>query len=217
MKTQTKMKKILFFYLACLISLTATAQQDPEALKILTSFSKKATAAPSVSISFSAVTNNIQEGSITSVDGSVVISGDRYKLLLPDNNIWADSKTIWSYLPDVNEVTITEPDINDKSFFSKPSLLFSLYKEGYKIRLLEQTSKDWIIDLYPEDITTNLVRIRLKIGKALYDLKSAEYKTKEGLIVMLNCNKYDLTFKPAGEFFSFSQAAYKDVEVIDMR
>ncbi len=92
-----------------------------------------------------------------------------------------------------------------------------MYNEGYKVRLLEETSNDWIIDLYPEDISENLIRIRLKIGKSLYDLKSAEYKTKDGISITLNTVKYDLTFKPHTADFVFNPASYKGVEIIDMR
>ena len=60
---------------------------------------------------------------------------------MDDNIIWADGKAVWNYLPDVNEVTITEPDPADGSFVSKPSLLFSMYEEGYKVRLLEQNAQ----------------------------------------------------------------------------
>jgi hypothetical protein len=61
------------------------------------------------------------------------------------------------------------------------------------------------------------VRIRLKIGKTLYDLKSAEYRTKDGMAVTLTAEKYDLTFRPPVDYFTFSPADFKGVYIIDMR
>jgi len=151
------------------------------------------------------------------MEGSVVLKGDRFMLALPENNVWSDGKTVWSYLPDINEVTITENDPDDDSFMSKPSLLFTMYKDGYKVRLIEQTPKEWIIDLYPEDISGDMIRMRLKIGKTDYSLQNAEYKTKEGITVTLDTQKYDLLFKPAADFFTFKPADHNGVEVIDMR
>lgn len=211
------MKKLSFSVIIFLACIAAQGQKDPAAMKILSDFSKKASSASSVSITFSLVNNDSKDGSTTTAEGSAVIKGDSYKLMLPDNNVWSDGKTTWSYLPDVNEVTITVPDKNDKSFLSKPSLLFDIYREGYKVRLLEETKDTWIIDLYPEDINQNLIHIRLKIGKSLYDLKSAEYKTKDGITVTLNTEKYDLTFRPGAGFFVFNPSSFKDVEIIDMR
>jgi outer membrane lipoprotein carrier protein len=209
--------RILILFLALLLPFITNAQKDPEAMKVLTDFSKKATEAPSVSITFKLITNDTKESSIDTISGSIILSGDKYNLQLPDNSVWSDGKTSWSYMKDVNEVTIITPDPLASSFTSKPSLLFSLYKEGYKVRLIEETDRVWTIDLYPEIITNNLIRIRLKIGKLSYDLKSAEYKTKDGIIISLVPEKYDLTRKPEQGIFVFDTSKYKGVEIIDMR
>jgi len=211
------MRKQTVILLLSLITLTLSAQKDPEALKILSEFSRKATEAPSVTIDFKLITNDSKAGDVTTMSGSAIISGDKYKLVLDDYNIWTDGSNVWNYLPDANEVTITETDPDDDSFITRPSLLFTMYEEGYKIRLVEQTASEWVIDLYPEDIASDLIRIRLKIGKTLYDLIGAEYKTKDGVRMTLTVDKYDLTFKPAGDFFTFKPADYKDVDIIDMR
>ncbi len=197
--------------------LTLSAQKDPEAVRVLSEFSKKATSAPSVKIDFTVETNDTREGDITTTSGSAVIAGDSYRVTMEDNIIRSDGKTVWNYMPDVNEVTITEPDPDDGSFMAKPSLLFSMYEKGYKVRLLEQNAREWVIDLYPEDINVSLVRIRLRIGKSLYDLKEAEYRTKDGISVTLTADKYDLTFRPGPGYFAFNPTDYKGVEVIDMR
>ena len=198
-------------------SLSLSAQKDPEAVRVLEEFSRKAASAPSVKIDFTVDANDTREGDITTVSGSAVILGDSYRVTTDDNVILSDGKAVWNYLPDVNEVTITEPDPEEGSFMARPSLLFSMYEKGYKVRLLEQNAKDWVIDLYPEDINVSLVRIRLKIGKTLYDLRTAEYRTKDGMTVTLTADKYDLTFRPAPGYFTFNPADYKGVEVIDMR
>jgi outer membrane lipoprotein-sorting protein len=211
------MRKQTLVLILSLLTITIAAQKDPEAMKILSEFSKKAISAPSVTIEFTLVTSNAREGDIDTLSGSAIISGDKYQLMLPDNSISTDGKTVWSYLPDVNEVTITGSDPEDESFVSKPSLLFTMYREGFKVRLVEQTVNEWVIDLYPEEITTDLIRIRLKIGKELHDLKGAEYKTKDGMTINLTSDRYDLTFKPDDDFFTFNPADHKGVDVIDMR
>jgi len=211
------MRKQTLVLILSLLTITISAQKDAEAMKILSEFSKKAISAPSVTIEFTLVTSNAREGDVDTLSGSAIISGDKYQLTLPDNSIWTDGKTVWSYLPDVNEVTITESDPEDKSFVSKPSLLFTMYKEGFKVRLVEQTVNEWVIDLYPEELTTDLIRIRLKIGKELHDLKGAEYKTKDGMTINITSDRYDLSFKPDADFFTFNPADYKDVDIIDMR
>ena len=203
--------------LLSLFTLTLSAQKDPEALQVLSDFSRKATQAPSVTMDFRLTTSDSKSGDVTTMSGSAIISGDRYRLKLDDYNIWTDGSNVWNYSPDVNEVTVTETDPDDDSFITRPSLLFTMYEEGYKIRLIEQSAEEWVIDLYPEAITSDLIRIRLKIGKPRYDLNGAEYKTKDGVTMTLIADKYDLTFKPDTDFFTFNPADYKGVDVIDMR
>lgn len=211
------MKKRGLLLLLTMVALTAGAQKDPEAVRVLSEFSKKASSAPSVKIDFTVITTDNREGDITTLTGSAVIAGDRYRITLPENEIWADGKAVWSYLPDIGEVTITEPDPYEESFMSKPSLLFTMYEEGYKVRLLEDNATDWVIDLYPEKIDNNLVHIRLRIGKTGYDLRSAEYRTKDGISVTLTADSYNLTFPPPAGYFSFDPADHKGVDIIDMR
>ena len=211
------MKKTGLTILLALIVAGVSAQKDPEAVKVLTEFGNKATSAPSVRIDFGITAYDSQEDNETTMEGSAVIRGDSYRVTLPDNILLADGNAVWNFMPDLNEVTITESDPTDESFLSRPSLLFTMYREDYKVRMLEQSPRDWTIDLYPEDLNMNLVRIRMIIGKQNHDLISAEYKTKDGITLTLTALKYDLSFsRPAG-YFTFNPADHKGVEVIDMR
>lgn len=211
------MKQTGSVILLTILSVTVAAQKDPEAVRVLTEFSKKATAAPSIKIDFDITAYDAQEDEETEMSGTAVIKGDSYRLTLPDNIIWNDGKAVWNYSPEVKEVAVTAPDPSDESFIARPSLLFSMHEKGYKVRLLEQNASEWIIDLYPEDINTGLVRIRVAVGKSLYDLRSAEYRTKDGMTVTLTARKYDLSFRPPAGYFTFNAGDYKGVEVIDMR
>lgn len=199
------------------ISLTAFAQNDAEAVKILDNFSALALGAPSVSMKFTMETIDQIEGTNTSSTGSIILSKDRYRIDLTDNIIWFNGETSWSYLPAEKEVTIAKPDRKDNSFMSKPSSLFSVYKKNYKIRLLEEKTGSYLIDLYPEDINSDHIRIRLNIGKPALDLKSLEYKYKNGITAILTVREYDLKQQPDNSEFTFSPDKYKGVEIIDMR
>lgn len=211
------MKKTGLVFVLALAAVAAFSQKDPEAVKVLSEFSRKAASAPSVKIDFDIVAYDAQEDQETELDGTAVIKGDSYMLTLPDNLIRTDGRAIWNYMPEVREVTVTEPDPSDESFMSKPSLLFTMHEKGYKVRLIEQNAGEWIIDLYPESLEVNIVRIRLRIGKSLHDLRSAEYRTKDGMTLTMTVSKYDLTFRPPAGYFTFNPADHKGVEVIDMR
>jgi outer membrane lipoprotein-sorting protein len=200
-----------------LVTLTAYPQNDKEAVKILDRFSELALAAPSVSMKFNLETIDQVEGTNNSVSGSIILSKDKYRLEMTDNIIWFNGETSWSYLPAEKEVTVAKPDKKDNSFQSKPSSVFSIYKKGYKTRLLEEKANSYLIDLYPEELDSDHVRIRLSIGKPSLDLKSIEYKYKNGVTVNLTVKEYDLKQNPDNSAFVFQPEKYKGVEIIDMR
>jgi len=206
---------ILLIYI--LFTLNAIGQNDQEAVDILDKFSANALGAPSVSIKFKLVTTNQTDNTYDTLAGSVILSKDKYKLDLPDNIVWFNGETSWSYLPAEKEVTITRADKKDNSFQSRPSLIFSMYKKGYKSRLIEEKSDSYIIDLYPEDIKSEILRVRLSIGKSLLNLNSLEYKKRDGIIITLHVNEYNLKVKPEPDTFIFQPGKFRGVEVIDMR
>ena len=192
-------------------------QNDQEAIRILDKFSDNAQKAPSVSIKFDLVTKNLTDNKIDTLIGSVILSKDKYKLTLPDNIVWFNGETSWSYLPVEQEVTITKANKKDNSFQSRPSMIYTMYKKDYKSRLIEDRADSYIIDLYPEDLKSDLMRVRLSIGKTLLNLISLEYKRKDGVVSTLYVVEYDLKQKPSSDTFVFQTDKYKGAEVIDMR
>jgi outer membrane lipoprotein carrier protein len=211
------MRALIACFTVLLIAIRAFSQNDPEAVRILDRFSSRALSAPSITMEFSLETVDQVEGTNNTVEGSIILSKDRYRLIMPDNIIWFNGETSWSYLPAEKEVTIVKPDKEDNSFLTKPSSVFTIYKKGYKTRLLEESSGSYLIDLYPEDLDSDHVRIRLSILKPSFNLKSIEYKYKNGITVFLTVKEFDLTKKPGNSDFVFQSDKYRDVEVIDMR
>jgi outer membrane lipoprotein carrier protein len=209
--------QIIVFSIALLITLDAESQSDQAAIKILDKFSANASGAPSVSMKFDLVTVNEAEKTRDTISGSVILSKDKYLLTLPNNIVWFNGETSWSYLSAEKEVTINKADKKDNSFQNRPSAIFSMYKTGYKCRIIDEKQDSYIIDLYPEDIKSDLLRVRLTIGKQLMNLKSLEYKKRDGIITTLHVTEFDLKQKPAPEFFVYPKDKYKGVEVIDMR
>jgi hypothetical protein len=211
------MKTVFSVLIISVFAASLTGQTDPQAIKILDKFSSTASSAPAVSMKFSLITINQMEKTNDTIAGSVVMSKDQYRLEFPDNITWFNGAASWNLLKAEKELTITKPDKKDDSFLNRPSSLFSIYKKGYKTRLIEETARSFVVDLYPEDIKSDIVRIRLSIGKPASDLIRAEYKKKDGITIFLVVKEYDLKTEPAQSDFTFNPSIYKGVEVIDMR
>lgn len=211
------MRYILTIAILFIITFISMGQADPEGLRILDKFSSNALSAPSVSIKFRLITDDAANSKKDTASGSLVLAKDQYRLELPGNIIWFNGSVSWNYLINEKEVTITKPDRKDESFMSRPASIFTLYKKGYKIRLLDETTTSWTVDLYPEDTGNELIRIRLTIGKTSYNLLNAEYKRKDGITITLKVTDYNLKTVPDASYFTFNPKNYRDVEIIDMR
>ena len=211
------MKKLFYIFLVFIITINASGQNDPAAIGILDKFSSAATTAPSISMKFIMITDDQLEQIKDTIPGSVILSKDNYRLDLPDNIIYYNGETNWSYLPAEKEVTITKPEKNDDSFEARPSTLFTMYKKGYKCRLVEERKDSYIIDLYPDEIKSELIRVRLIIKKSNLDPVSFEYKRRDGLTMTLVVKEYSLKQNTEPGMFRFSAEKHKGVEVIDMR
>jgi outer membrane lipoprotein carrier protein len=211
------MKNFFLLIQLSFLMMNLTGQSDPEAIKVLDRFSFSALASPSVSMEFKLITINRPEQTNDTVAGSIIMAKNQYRLELPDNITWYNGSVTWNYLIAEKEVTITNSDKKDDSFMTRPSAIFTLYKKGYKTRLIEENSNSSIIDLYPEDINSDLVRIRLSIGNTISDLIGAEYKMKDGITIYLVVKEYNLKMKPDPSIFAFNPKNYKGVEIIDMR
>jgi outer membrane lipoprotein-sorting protein len=199
------------------IAANANGQSDPQAIKILDSFSANATKAPSVSMKFRMINVNQAENTSDSLNGSIILCKNKYHLNLGDNIVWFNGETTWNYLSEEKEVTITKPDSKDHSFQSHPADIYTMYKSGYKCRLIDDKKDACTIDLYPDDIKSDFVRVRLAIIKPDLSLKSLEYKRKDGIVITLHISDYSLNEKPDQDSFVFKPEKYKGVEINDMR
>jgi outer membrane lipoprotein-sorting protein len=210
------MKTALLLFLLALVSV-AKGQNDPQAIKVLDSFSSNASKAPSVSMKFRMINVNQAENTTDSLNGSIILCKNKYLLNLGDNIVWFNGETTWNYLSEEKEVTITRPDRKDHSFQNHPAEIYTMYKSGYKCRLIDDKSDEYTIDLYPDDIKSDLVRVRLTIQKPGLSLRSLEYKRKDGIVITLRISDYRLTEKPDQDTFVFKAENYKGVEINDMR
>jgi outer membrane lipoprotein-sorting protein len=210
------MKTALLLFL---LTLTAgmNGQNDPQAIKVLDNFSSNASKAPSVSMKFRMINVNQAENTIDSLNGSIILCKNKYHLNLGENIVWFNGETTWNYLSAEKEVTITKPDKKDHSFQNHPADIYTMYKSGYKCRLVDDKADACIIDLYPDDISSDLVRVRLAIQKPALRLRSLEYKRKDGIVITLHISDYSLTEKPDQDTFIFKAEKYKGVEINDMR
>ena len=110
---------IYIIILACLAT-QAYSQDDAIAGKILDEFSDHLDTYQTVKAKFTFTDINLREDIRDSYEGEITFKGDMFRLNILDTETWFNGKTLWNYLPDVNEVNVTEPDQEDDVILNNP-------------------------------------------------------------------------------------------------
>ena len=218
-----QIKHITLFIIVILLSCSYNgyAQQDDKAREILDRLAEHTTSAPSVFVNFTVSMSTLQDDTIyEQFDGEITIRGEKYRLSIMGMEIWFDGTSTYTYMPDVSEVIISDPDENG-GLMSNPAELFTLYHEEFRYRLIDEISREgkrlYEIDLHPLDRNHDFHTVKLFIETENNFIHSAVIAGKDGNRYTLKVNDYSTDKQVLDSFFVFDESDYPDLEIIDMR
>src|SRR6187549_1094514 len=137
------MKNTILAFLAMILAVTVSAQYDPKALETLDAMSKKYKAIPAFEANFSYVLTNETEKVNEEFKGKITVKGDKFKMVLPEQEVINNGTTTWTYLPEAKEVNIDNYDPNSDDV--NPSKIYDIYKKGYKYLFLEEKTEGGVV------------------------------------------------------------------------
>mgnify|MGYP003563032128 CR=1 FL=1 len=198
------------------------AQVDQKAKEILDKMSDKYQDIPTYKTNFVYRLTNKAEDVDEQFAGEIMVKGEKYVLLMSDQEIYNDGETIWTFLKDENEVNVDYymPDEGDLS----PNNIYSAYKKGYRYRWLENKkignrSLD-VVELQPEDPKDPdkiFFRIVLNIDQADNTIHSWEMYDRAGNVFSYTISGFNPNYKAEDAFFAFDASKFPDVEIVDLR
>jgi outer membrane lipoprotein-sorting protein len=203
---------------ALLISQAAVSQAKKTADEILKEVSDKTKSYSSIRIDFTYNMDNPQSKIHESESGWLLVKGDKYRLSIAGQVIISDSKTMWTYIQDANEVQVNSVD-EDQNVFT-PTKLLTSYSEKYKSKFISEEVKNGktlqIIELKPIE-EKNYTRVEVSIDKNLKQFVRIAVQDKSGntFTYIVNEFKADVPYKDTD--FNFSAKEFPGAEVIDMR
>jgi outer membrane lipoprotein-sorting protein len=216
------MKQLLLVGILALLTIVALAQQSEKAKQILDEVSKKTQSYTSISADFSYSMINKEEGINENYTGTILLKGKKYNVYINGLGVQmiSDGRTIWSYMEDANEVTISNVE-NETSDLMDPSKIFTIYEQGFKFNLIGEKSEAgkslYMIDLIPDAAKKDISKIRITIDKATMMIYSAVMGDGSGTQFVIKVNKMETNKVVAETQFVFDKSKYKDIEVIDFR
>ncbi|MFT2010595.1 LolA family protein [Pontibacter sp. 13R65] len=214
------MKKLLSVLLIVLTFVNlASAQQDPQAGKILNQMSAKYKSMKAFKATFAQTLENPSAKVKETMQGDILVSGPKYHLSVSGQEIINDGKLMWTFLQDVNEVTITENDAEAEAM--SPSKIFDMYKKGYKYAYAGTETEGNInydvIELSPEDRNNPIFKVRLYINQKDSTLKKWQMFRNNGNRYTYAITNFQANPDLAADAFTFNKAKHKGVTVVDLR
>jgi len=215
------MNKLLSVITLIIFTFPSFAQDEEAAKQILDDFSSRLNSFSSVKADFTFTDINLREQTNDSYEGNVTFKGDKFRLNVLETETWFNGKTLWNFLPDVNEVNVSEPDQEDDVVLYNPFKLFTSpdtrFKYGFRGELSEGGKPVYEIDLIPLDLEQEYSRIRIRILKLSMDLLSVKYFRKDGNNYLIELSNLSTNLDLPDSHFSFRVSEHPGVEVIDLR
>ncbi len=211
--------KVVLLALLAFVSSSVFAQQDPNAEKLLNEMSAKFKAMKSFQANFSVSIQSAKGVVKESKSGNILVKGAKYVMKVAGYEIYNDGTTVWTYMKDENECNITtnEPDGDAIS----PTNITTMYKKGYKYRLLADEVENKItyavVELVPNDKNKSFFKIKLKINKTTKEIKSWTVFEKSSTRSVYSITKLSQNVPADDKLFKFDKTKYKGCNVVDLR
>jgi len=119
-----------FLYMIILFGIELNAQDSEAAKKLLDQVSNKIKSFETMKFDFDYVLENRQENIKQETNGSVIVSGERYKLSFLGVEQLFDGEKKYTIVPENEEITIEKSDETDDTGINPTKLLY-FYNEGY--------------------------------------------------------------------------------------
>ncbi|HTH55051.1 MAG TPA: outer membrane lipoprotein carrier protein LolA [Cyclobacteriaceae bacterium] len=213
------MKKSLFALVGALLIKTAAAQYDPKALEVLEAMSKKYKSISSFEANLTSTLVNESAGVKDEFKGKITVKGDKYRLELPEQQVYNNGTTVWTYLPEQKEVNIDNFD--PKSEDLNPSKIFEMYKKGFKYILIGDKTDEGVlcdeVDLVPEKKDAQYFKIKMLISKKDKSVTSWTMFDRGGNRYKYIITKFVPNIKVEDAFFTFDKKKFPGVREEDLR
>lgn len=204
------MKKIITFLLFSLLGLTTLMSQNLTPRQVLEKTVREISSSKGVSARFT-ITN-----SGYSSKGEIKVSGEKFKVIIPDTKIWYNGKDLYTYNENTDETTIVKPTSEE---LAESNPLAYVTDAGNNFNVSNSTVKktgSYVLELKPKT-KGDVKRITLTVNKVSFIPERIVIEPMMGSPIRADI--YD--FKKGGTFnpieFEYPSKQYPKAEIVDLR
>lgn len=215
------MKKFLIALLAFGTFFNVSAQQkDPKAKALMDEVTNNFKKYSTIKTNFTYRLENKSGKVLSSKKGNVDIKGNKYSITFGDNKIISDGVTVWNYDKTAKEVTINNAN-NNSSAITPQKLFTNFYDKDFMYMMAadkkigSKTAK--VILLQPIDSKKPFSRVYLWIDPIAKSIIGAHVVEKAGNRISYDMSSLKTNVPMVDANFSFNQAKFPGVEIVDLR
>lgn len=197
-----------------------TEHSDPDALALLKTVKKTYLTDSAKKIDFTLEMEFPGQAKETQ-PGTLIQSGEKFVLEMQGRKIISDTKQVWMYIEELNEVQINDADFEESEDFMSPSDIFKLDESDQLIFAITQYGKEdgqdvTYVECKPTDDFIEYSKMRLAVVKGSNQVHHLKIFMKDG-------SRHTLTFSNVADYsatestFTFDATQYEGVHIEDLR
>lgn len=145
--------------------------------------------------------------------GKIAVKGKMFSATTSQASMWFDGKTLWTYMAQNNEVSVTTPNESQLQTLN-PYNFINLYKNGFKYTMTKN-GKTFNVHLTSTDEKRKVKEMFINVDQKTYH--PTEVKVRQGTKWTTFTISNLKAAKLADTTFRFNSKDYPSAEVIDLR
>lgn len=203
-------KKTAMMLAAITIAAAGCHAATPTAAQLLAQAVEQIKKSPSLQATFRASTSD------GSAQGSILLSGNRFKLDTDEFTTWFDGRTQWAYSPRTGEVNISEPTFEELAQINPFAVIGSL-KDGYNARRVNAPKGSDRLELTPKHKGGDYSKVTLTLNAATHYPSAIEIVATDGARINIAVTSVKAGKMPDASTFRFNRSLYPRAEIVDLR
>lgn len=211
---------IFFLFFIGFGAIQAQAQKDPKAKTVLDAMSQKYKSMNGFTAGFDyTYSDNGVPGDRQT--GELAVKGEKYRLKLPEQEIYNDGKTVWTYIKTDGYQEVTINDVSQMEGELTPSNIYGMYQTGFNYRLLADKTYQGkavnVVELIAQKADSPFKNLKLMVDKTTKDLLGWEMSDGQGGVFTYSFKNLKAAPSLPADYFTFDLKKYPGIEVIDLR
>jgi outer membrane lipoprotein carrier protein len=188
--------------------------QESDATKVMTRLRAKFEEVGAFSARFRQTLDADYTNSSSTIEGTIILSGDKYRIETSGQTIVTDGETTWVYIVEDQQVIIND-FVEDEGSFS-PGHFLNDQTERYDVSFAEvQSPETYVVLLEATSPDTYLESATLWIDQSAYTVSRIDVVDVNGASIRFEMSEIDLSVDPDDSTFTYEPT--NEVEVVDLR